>query len=253
MLKDSFVKVGDATSLSLPDNCIHLVVTSPPYNVKIDYGKYIDDVSATEYEIFTEKWIRDVKRVLVPGGRACINVGNMGRKPYEALNKLVMHIAVDKLQMLQRGEIIWVKPTSVCRGSTKWGSYLDCTNPVIRDCHEYIDVFSKEDYYLNCKCFPKHDITKKEFSDNTISVWEIPPVKVKGHPVPFPFELARRCIVLYSRPGMWVLDPFCGSGQALIAAMLYKRKYVGFDIDEDYVILAKKRLELLSYMQQKVI
>lgn len=253
MLIENVIDVGDATSLPLPNNCIHLVVTSPPYNVKIGYGKYVDDLSTTEYEIFTEKWLREVQRVLVPGGRACINVGNMGRKPYEALNRLIMNVAVDKLKLLQRGEIIWYKNSSVCRGSTKWGSYLDCTNPVTRDCHEYIDVFSKGDYYLNCEGFQKHDITKTQFSDNTVSVWEIPPVKVKGHPVPFPIELARRCIVLYSRPGMWVLDPFAGSGQALVAALLSKRKYVGYDIDPDYVSLAKKRIDLLSRVQQKVI
>lgn len=246
------IEVGDARHLPLKDNSVHLLVTSPPYNVDIAYNLYDDNLSFEEYEKFTRDWISEGKRVLVPGGRMCINISNPGRRPYYAYNRLVVNVALE-LNLLHRGEIIWYKGSAISRTKTSWGSYMECTCPVLRDCHEYIEVFSKDSYFLDCKGFIEHDITKKQFSDYTVSVWEINPVKVEGHPVPFPIDLAKRCILLYTRPGMTVLDPFCGSGQALIAAVRLKRKYAGFDIDEIYVNLARKRMKIASLLQQKVI
>jgi site-specific DNA-methyltransferase (adenine-specific) len=220
---------------------VHLAVTSPPYNVDMPYGLYKDVISWEEYVKFTDAWLAEVKRVLVPGGRMAINVGNVGRKPYTPLNALVMESALD-LGFLMRGEIIWNKGDAVARNKTSWGSWMDCTNPVTRDCHEYIEVFSKDTYALGVEAFDDPDITKTEFSDWTISVWTMNPVKEEWHPAPFPIELPHRLIKLYTRPGMTVLDPFAGSGTTLLAAKRLRRKYIGFDIDPNYVDLASKRL-----------
>lgn len=122
----------------LPDNSVHLMITSPPYNVGKEYD---ENLTLTEYRKFLKKvWI-EVKRVLVPGGRACINVANLGRKPYIPLHAFIIEDMLD-LGFLMRGEIIWNKASS-SSPSTAWGSWLSAKNPTLRDIHEYILVFSK--------------------------------------------------------------------------------------------------------------
>jgi DNA modification methylase len=239
------VEIGDATHLPLDDETIHVFISSPPYNVKIPYAHFIDDLALKDYLIFTIKWMKEAYRVLVPGGRACINIANTGRKPYLPLNAYVMMIAL-RIGFKIRGEIIWNKGDAVARGKTACGSWKNTTNPVTRDCHEYIEMLTKGTYKMDCTGYPKADITPTEFSDNTVSIWNIPPAHVQGHPVPFPIELATRCIKLYTRPGMNVLDPFCGSGQTMIAAKRCGRNYYGYDIDPDYVELTNRRLNDLN-------
>src|SRR5512146_217845 len=122
----------------LPDNSVHLMVTSPPYNVGKEYD---EDLSLDEYLSFLKRVWKEVFRVLVPGGRACINVANLGRKPYIPLHTYLMRDLLD-LRFLMRGEIIWDKGASAS-ASTAWGSWQSAANPTLRDIHEYILVFSK--------------------------------------------------------------------------------------------------------------
>ena len=122
----------------IPDNSIHLMVTSPPYNVGKEYD---ENLTLNEYREFLRKVWSEVKRVLVPGGRACINIANLGRKPYIPLHVFIVEDMLD-LGFLMRGEIIWNKASSGSP-STAWGSWLSAKNPVLRDVHEYILVFSK--------------------------------------------------------------------------------------------------------------
>ncbi|MDL1973112.1 MAG: site-specific DNA-methyltransferase, partial [Deltaproteobacteria bacterium] len=125
----------------LPDNSIHLMVTSPPYNVGKDYGR---DLSLKEYREFLKRVWKEVYRVLVPGGRACINIADFGREPYIPLHVFVVEDMLD-IGFLMRGEIIWNKAGSASP-STAWGSWLSAANPTLRDIHEYILVFSKETF-----------------------------------------------------------------------------------------------------------
>ncbi|MEJ2070948.1 MAG: site-specific DNA-methyltransferase [Syntrophobacterales bacterium] len=122
----------------LPDCCVHLMVTSPPYNVGKDYD---EDFTLEEYLEFLKTVWREVHRVLVPGGRACVNVANLGRKPYIPLHAYIARDMVE-LGLLMRGEIIWDKGASAA-ASTAWGSWRSPANPTLRDTHEYILVFSK--------------------------------------------------------------------------------------------------------------
>lgn len=237
------VRIGDATALPLPGGTVHLVVTSPPYNVGIDYGEDIDDDLPPErYEEFTRAWISEMHRVLVPGGRLAVVIGNINRKPYTRLDALVARIAGDT-GFFDRGTIIWYKGDPAARSLTSWGSYKDCTNPVLRDAHEYILVFSRSTPTLDASGFPPADITGSEFQEASISVWKINPRRVlKWHPVPFPEEIPLRLVLFYTRPGMTVLDPFCGSGTTVIAATKLQRKAVGFDLNPLFVRKARKRL-----------
>jgi DNA modification methylase len=184
----------------------------------------------------------EVYRVLVPGGRACINVANLGRKPYIPLHTYVIETMQD-LGFLMRGEIIWNKAAS-SSASTAWGSWRSASNPTLRDVHEYILVFSKDTYRRDPPEKRENTIEKEQFLEYTKSVWTFSAVSAKkiGHPAPFPEELPARLIQLFTYAGEIVLDPFMGSGQTAIAALNNGRNFVGYEIDPDYVELAETRL-----------
>jgi len=224
----------------LPDNSVHLMVTSPPYNVGKEYDR---DFTLKEYLSFLKTVWKEVYRVLVPGGRACINIANLGRKPYIPLHAF---IAKDMFELgfLMRGEIIWNKASSASP-STAWGSWLSPANPTLRDIHEYILVFSKGTFSRRNTNKRRSTISKEEFLEFTKSVWTFPAVSAKevGHPAPFPVELPYRLIQLYTYEGEVVLDPFMGSGQTAIAAIKTGRLYIGYDIEEEYVKLAERRIK----------
>lgn len=225
--------------IELPDNSIHLMITSPPYNVGKEYDK---DLSLEEYRSLLKRVWREIMRVLVPGGRACINVANLGRKPYIPLHAFIIEDMLD-LGFLMRGEIIWNKGNS-SSPSTAWGSWLSAKNPTLRDIHEYILVFSK-DMFSRESLNRKSTISRNEFIEFTKSVWTFPPESAKkvGHPAPFPIELPYRLIQLYSFEEEVILDPFMGSGQTAIASIKSNRHYVGYEINENYVELSKRRIE----------
>jgi|TARA_Y100000310_G_scaffold345108_1_gene461847 site-specific DNA-methyltransferase (adenine-specific) len=222
----------------LPDNSVHLMITSPPYNVSKEYD---EDLSLNEYlEMLNTVW-RETYRVLVPGGRACINVANLGRKPYIPLHSYIIE-GMQKLGFLMRGELLWNKASSASP-STAWGSWLSAANPVLRDIHEYILVFSK-DTYSRKKDNRENTIKKEEFLEWTKSVWTFPAVSARkiGHPAPFPEELPHRLIQLYSFNGDVILDPFVGSGSTCLSAIKDERNYVAYDIDPGYIKLAETRI-----------
>jgi DNA modification methylase len=223
----------------LSDNSIHLMVTSPPYNVGKEYDQ---DLSLPEYQDMLGRVWEEVYRVLVPGGRACINVANLGRKPYIPLHTYVIETMQD-LGFLMRGEIIWNKAAS-SSASTAWGSWRSASNPTLRDVHEYILVFSKDTYRRDPPEKRENTIEKEQFLEYTKSVWTFSAVSAKkiGHPAPFPEELPARLIQLFTYAGEIVLDPFMGSGQTAIAALNNGRNFVGYEIDPDYVELAETRL-----------
>ncbi len=223
----------------LPEASVHLMVTSPPYNVGKDYD---EDFTLEEYLDFLKRVWREVHRVLVPGGRACVNVANLGRKPYIPLHAYIVRDLVD-LGFLMRGEIIWDKGASAA-ASTAWGSWRSPANPTLRDTHEYILVFSKENFSRKKPADRESTISREEFLDFTKSVWTFPAESAKkvGHPAPFPVELPYRLMQLYTFSGEVILDPFMGSGQTAVAALKAGRHYVGYDIDENYVRLADRRI-----------
>jgi len=222
----------------LPDCSVHLMVTSPPYNVGKEYD---DNLTLEEYRTFLKRVWAEVYRVLVPGGRACINIANLGRKPYIPLHAFIVEDML-ALDFLMRGEIIWNKGASGSP-STAWGSWCSAKNPTLRDIHEYILVFSKGMFSRGGPA-RKSTITREEFLEFTKSVWTFPaePATKIGHPAPFPVELPYRCIQLYTFEGEVVLDPFMGSGQTAIAAIKSRRHWVGYEINPQYVALAEKRL-----------
>jgi DNA modification methylase len=227
----------------LPDNSIHLMITSPPYNVSKEYDK---DLSFSEYLEMLERVFTETYRVLVNGGRVCVNVANLGRKPYIPLSDYISKMMI-KIGYNMRGEIIWNKASSASP-SCAWGSWQSASNPVLRDIHEYILIFSKGDFKrtrMKQEMGKKTDsISKEQFMEWTKSIWTMNAVSAKkiGHPAPFPEELPYRLIQLYSFKSDIILDPFMGSGTTAIAALKSNRFYVGYDDNIEYVKLAENRI-----------
>ena len=230
----------DSRNMSqLPDSSVHLMVTSPPYNVGKDYD---ENLSLDEYRLLLRDVFRETYRVLAPGGRACINVANLGRKPYIPLHSCIID-EMEQIGYLMRGEIIWDKSASAGT-STAWGSWQSASNPTLRDVHEYILTFSK-DSFQRPRGEKKNTITKEQFLEYTKSIWTFPAESAKkvSHPAPFPLELPYRLIQLYTFEGDVVLDPFCGSGSACVAAVMAGRRFVGYDVSEEYVRIAQMRIQ----------
>lgn len=228
---------------ALPDNSIHMMVTSPPYNVGKEYD---DDLTLGDYLSFLRCVWTEVQRTLVPGGRACINIANLGRKPYIPLHAFIIQDMIS-LGFLMRGEIIWNKAASAS-SSTAWGSWRSASNPTLRDVHEYILVFSKDTYRREKDEDRPDTISRDNFLEYTKSVWTFPAESAKniGHPAPFPVQLPYRLIQLYTYEDEVVLDPFMGSGQTAIAARKAGRHYVGYEIDPGYVELAQNRINQIE-------
>lgn len=227
-----------ATDMSaLPDDSVALMVTSPPYHVGKDYDS---DGTFEEFLDLLRSVFLETHRVLEPGGRVAINVANLGRKPYIPLSHLVAAM-LDDIGFYLRGEIIWRKAAGAA-GSCAFGSFASAANPVLRDVHEYIVVGSKG--RLDRVRRGENTITKNAFLRDTLSIWDIPPASARrvGHPAPFPVELPRRLIELYTYIDDVVLDPFLGSGTTAVAAVETGRRYVGYDTDAKYVKLARARI-----------
>ena len=238
---------SSACMRELPDCSTHLVVTSPPYNVGKEYD---DDLNLHEYTELLRRVFTECYRVLVDGGRACVNVANIGRKPYTPLNAVVARVMIE-IGYLMRGEIIWNKASSA-GVSCAWGSWRSPSNPVLRDVHEYILVFSKGSYARGPNA-NNPTIAKDEFLAWTKSIWSFPTASARkiGHPAPFPVELPQRLINLYTFPADVVLDPFIGSGSTAIASSMTNRFWVGYDISSAYCDLTRVRVR--QYLNKQLL
>lgn len=222
----------------IPDGSVALAFTSPPYNA----GKsYDEDLDLREYLRLIGRVAAEVYRTLVPGGRYVVNIANLGRKPYIPMHAYFYAVHME-VGFLPAGEIIWQKGKGMS-ASCAWGSWMSARAPRLRDLHEYLLVFVKEQ-------FRRPDdgestfLDRDEFMAATLSIWEIPPESAKkvGHPAPFPVALADRVIRLYSFAHDVVLDPFCGSGTTCVSALQNGRHFVGYDISPEYCALAERRL-----------
>ncbi|MBS3166345.1 site-specific DNA-methyltransferase [Candidatus Woesearchaeota archaeon] len=225
----------------LPDNSIHLAVTSPPYNVGKDYDSHNDQMDYDDYLDWLNKVWAETKRVLVPGGRFCLNIAPTGIKEF-----LPVHhdftTQLKKLGMLFRTEIVWYKQTMLKR--TAWGSFKSPSNPHIVPSWEYVLIFSKDQNKLEGN--PEDaDITKEEFMKFSDGMWYIPPERQrKGHPAPFPEDLIYRLIKFYSFKGNIILDMFGGTGTVAAVAKKNNRNFVHIDISKEYCKVAENRLNL---------
>ncbi|RIK09361.1 MAG: hypothetical protein DCC49_06590 [Acidobacteria bacterium] len=247
---------ADASAMTdVADNSVALVVTSPPYFAGKEYEEALGrgDTPATylEYLEMLESVFAECSRVLEPGGRIAVNVANLGRKPYRSLSADVTAILQDRLKLLLRGEVVWVKARG-STGSCAWGTFQRPTNPVLRDLTERVIIAGKGRFDRAVSAKERHErhmpcdssLSRDEFMEATTDLWEIPPESATrvGHPAPFPVGLPVRLINLYTYCGDLVLDPFAGSGTTAIAALRTGRHYIGYDTDAGYIELAEARV-----------
>ena len=235
--KDDILKIN-----SIPNNSVDLIVTSPPYNVDIHYNSHADDLSYEDYLEFTQKWIKKCFDLAKSEGRFLLNIPlDKNKGGQKSVGADITKIAKD-IGWKYHSTIIWNEGNISRR--TAWGSFMSASAPYVIAPVELILVLYKDNWKKNGGS-RKNDITKQEFMDWTNGVWTFNGQNKKGaggHPAPFPIELPRRCIKLFSFVGDTVLDPFLGSGSTLIASYLHGRKGIGVDIDEKYCNIAIDRL-----------
>ncbi len=236
---------ADFLNVNIPENSIDLIITSPPYNVGIQYNSHDDTISYEEYLKWTEKWLKKVFHLIKPDGRMCLNIPLDKNKGGQQSVYADITTIAKKIGWKYHSTIIWNEGNISRR--TAWGSWLSASAPYVIAPVETIVVLYKETWKKQKK--GKSDIIREEFIEWTNGLWTFSGESKKkiGHPAPFPVELPRRCIKLFSYVGDTILDPFLGSGSTVVAAYKLKRKAIGVEIDEKYFKLAIERI-LKEYM-----
>jgi len=235
---------------SLPNNYVDLIITSPPYNIDIHYNSHADNLTYEDYLRFTQKWIQKCFDLTKNEGRFLLNIPlDKNKGGQKSVGADITKIAKD-IGWKYHSTIIWNEGNISRR--TAWGSFMSASAPYVIAPVELILVLYK-DSWKKTGGSRKNDITKQEFMDWTSGIWTFPGQSKKGaggHPAPFPIELPKRCIKLFSFIDDIVLDPFLGSGTTLIASYLYNRKGIGVDIDKDYCDIAIRRLRQEAKINQ---
>ena len=247
IFKDDILKID-----SIPNNSIDLIVTSPPYNIDIHYSSHSDNLTYEDYLEFTRKWLKKCYNLSKEDGRLCLNIPlDKNKGGQQSVGADITKIAKDA-GWKYHSTIIWNEGNISRR--TAWGSYMSASAPYVIAPVEIILILYK-DSWKKISGSKKSDITKSEFMQWTNGVWVFNGESKRriGHPAPFPLELPKRCIKLFSYIGDTILDPFLGSGTTLIAAYLNNRKGVGVDIDKDYCDLAISRLQKEAKINQSTL
>lgn len=235
IVKGDFIKTKKIKASS-----VDLIITSPPYNVDIKYNSNKDDLSHEEYLNFTKDWLKKAFQLAKEDGRLCLNIAlDKNKGGQQSVYSDILQVA-KKIGWKYHSTIIWNEGNISRR--TAWGSYLSASAPYVIAPVEVIVILYKNKWKKERK--GDSTIKRDEFIGWTNGVWTFNGASKKkvGHPAPFPVELPKRCIKLFSYKDDIILDPFLGSGSTLIACALEGRNGIGVDIDNKYCNLAKNRL-----------
>lgn len=219
-----------------------LIITSPPYNVDIKYNSNKDDISYSDYLDFSEKWIYNCYKWSKPQGRFALNCPLDKNKGGQQSVGADLTTIAKKIGWKYHSTIIWNEGNISRR--TAWGSWLSASAPFVIAPVELIIIFYKEQWKKTSGT-KISDIKRNEFIEWTNAIWTFNGESKKriGHPAPFPRELPRRLIKLFSFVGDVIFDPFVGSGTTIIEAVNNHRIGVGLDIDPEYCEIAKRRIQ----------
>ena len=237
ILNDDILK-----TTAIEQGSVDLVVTSPPYNVDIQYNSHKDDVSYAEYLEFSEKWMTQCFNFLKADGRFCLNVPLDKNKGGQQSVGADFTTLAKKIGFKYHSTVIWNEGNISRR--TAWGSWMSASAPYVIAPVELNIIFYKNTWKKTSGS-KQSDVTRDEFMAWTNGMWTFNGESKKriGHPAPFPLELPRRCIKMFSYVGDTVLDPFMGSGTTLVAAGQLGRRGIGVDVDKGYCKLAQARVE----------
>ena len=224
----------------IKNDSVDLIITSPPYNLDIKYNSHNDQISYLKYLEFSQKWLVRCFEWLKDDGRLCLNIPLDINKGGQQSVGADLTVIAKKVGFKYHSTIIWNEGNMSKR--TAWGSWLSASAPYVIAPVELIVILYKNQWKKIDK--KQSDITKEEFIAWTNGLWSFNGESKKrvGHPAPFPIELPKRCIKLFSYVGDVILDPFMGSGSTLIAAIINNRNSIGIDSDKEYCELAKKRI-----------
>lgn len=233
------------TSQHIQENSIDLLVTSPPYNVGIEYNTHDDTHEYAQYLKFSRDWLQKAFDVMRDDGRMCLNIPLDKNKGGQQSVGADLTILAKEIGWQYHSTIIWNEGNISRR--TAWGSWMSASAPYVIAPVELILVLYKKHWKKTKRKTPENDITRDEFMAWTNGVWTFNGESKKriGHPAPFPRELPRRCAKLFSFVGDTVLDPFAGSGTTLLESWNNNRHSIGFDVSIEYCELAEKRLRTL--------
>jgi DNA modification methylase len=259
--KDQII-CGDSKAIlhKMPNECVHLAITSPPYNVGLEYDGHHDQMPYESYLEWLLPFWKELHRILVPGGRFALNVTPTSIKDFKPIH-YDMAAQLRGLGFIMRTEILWYKQT--IRRRTAWGSWKSPRNPHVMPSWEYVLVFSKGSWTLEGNKADA-DITGKEFIKFSDAFWHIHPETAgrqpflkslypsrqgrktpqskEGHPAPFPEELVYRLIKFYSYKNNVILDPFGGTGTVATVAARTGRHFVHLDLSKKYCDIAAERV-----------
>jgi len=237
------------TTNAIQENSVDLIVTSPPYNVDIQYNSYDDTMPYEIYLEFTQKWLEKAYQLTKEDGRFCLNIPlDKNKGGQQSVFADIVTIA-KKIGWKYHSAIVWNEQNISRR--TAWGSWLSATAPFVIAPVEMIVILYKKRWRKSSGSRIS-DISRDDFMDWTNGVWNFSGESKKkvGHPAPFPVELPKRCIKLFTFAGDLVLDPFLGSGSTLIACALTNRAGIGVEIDRNYCEIAKRRLLKETHINQ---
>jgi site-specific DNA-methyltransferase (adenine-specific) len=241
-MKDIAIYNNDIlTTSAVEDGSIDLIITSPPYNVGVGYNSHDDKMPYKDYLKFSKEWFRKCYRLLKDDGRFCLNIPLDKSKGGQQSVCADLTIVAKQVGWKYHSTIIWNEQNISRR--TAWGSWLSASAPYVIAPVEVIVVLYKKRWKKESGSRIS-DINKAEFQKWTNGVWDFSGESKRkvGHPAPFPVELPRRCIKLFSFVGDTVLDPFLGSGSTLVACSQTRRKGIGIEIDRGYCEIAKRRV-----------
>jgi site-specific DNA-methyltransferase (adenine-specific) len=256
--------IGDARDLAwIPDESVHLVVTSPPYFTLKTYARRDGQMAEIEdYEHFLnelDKVWRECRRLLVPGGRICCVVGDVCVSRRQAGRHYVLPLHADIQVRARKNNLDCLTPilwSKIANGANEAegngaGFYGKPYQPgaVVKNDVEYILFLRRGGEYRSPEAVQKalSMLTKEEMQGWLRSPWaDIPGASTREHPAPFPVTLAERLVKLFSFAGDTVLDPFVGTGSTMLAALATGRNSIGNDIEPAYAALAEKRIRKVA-------
>ncbi len=239
MIEINRIYCGNCLKLmeQIEDESIDCVLTSPPYNIGMNYDFYNDNLNWDEYYNFINKWLEFTFRILKNSGRLIIVLPENKKEPiYQKIINLAINVGFN-----YHINIVWYKNKITNRSA--WGSWLSPSAPMVQPPFEYITILYKGNYKKEDKIDKISDLTKKEFIEWTFGLWTIKDGdRIKGHPATFPIELPKRCIKLFTYVDDLILDTFCGCGSVPIMCKLLNRRFIGIELSKEYCDIANKRL-----------